>query len=196
MMQVAIGAVIHNDMLTVAIRRGDQLDEPIQHALGTPLEAVALLLDQRVRHRHDDPIIYLEANSTAGAVLDGIRSRDARSRDQIVNGLSAAISVAGAGVMFYDRRSELHYRFRERVSQGKFLVPAAYEQISAFAEQVKDARIFFPYVDDVAQKLGRFPALAVAAVLAAMDVPFRRDATPRDHDPYNPSARGHDPYAH
>lgn len=183
--QVAIGAVIHNDVLTVSIRQGDAINEPVQHTLGTARDAVALLLEQGVRFRHDDPMIYLEAGSTAGAVLDGVRKLDKRSRDQIVNGLAPAVSLAGAGVPFYDRRSELHYRFRERVSQGKLFVPAAYnEQINAFREQVKDGKVFFPYVDEVAAKLGRFPAYAVAAVLAAMDVPPRRVAASRDYDPY------------
>lgn len=195
--ETAIGAVIHHDVITMAIRRGDVLLEPIQHALGNALEAIALLLDQRARHRHDDPMIFLESGSTAGAVLDGIRALDEHSRDRIVDGLSAAASLAGAGVSFYDRRSELHYRFRERVAQGKLLVPAAYnEQISAFAEQVKDGRIFFPHVVDVAQKLGRFPAYAVAGVLAAIEVPPRRTATAPDYNPYSVLDRGHDPYSH
>lgn len=186
--EVAIGAVIHNDVLTISIRQGNELAEPIQAKLGNPLDAVALLLAERVRHRHDDPIIYLESNSTAGAVLEGIRERDEQSRDQIVNGLSGAASYAGAGVAFYDRRSELHYRFLERVAHGKLLVPAVYnDQLIAFAEEIKDGKIFFPYVRDVAQKLGRWPAFAITAVLATLDVPPRRDdgaASRRDHDPY------------
>lgn len=182
--EVAIGAVIHNDALVIAIREGDQLELPIQHTLRNALEGVVLLLGERFRLRHDDPVIFLEANGTAGAVLDGIRKKDSRSRDQIIHGLAAAISGAGAGVEFYDRRSELHHRFHERVAQGKLVVPAAYnEQLAAFGSEVKDGKVFYPHVTDVAAKLGRFPSLAVAAVLAAIDVSPRR-ATRRNHDPY------------
>jgi hypothetical protein len=185
MFDTAIGATIHNDILTVTARDGNQLALPESHKLGTAIDAVALLLEHKFRHRHDDPVIYLESSSTAAAVLDGIKSRDARSRDQIVHGLSTAWSRAGSTVEFYDRRSELHYRFRERVSQGKLLVPAAYnEEITAYVEEVKTGKVFFPYVQDVATKLGRWPVLAVVAVLAAIDMPRRRAGhVTREHNP-------------
>jgi hypothetical protein len=185
-METAIGAVLHGNTLTIVVRQADSLGEPIQHPIPNSLAAVGLLLDLKVEHRHDDPPIFLEANSVAGPVLDEIRQRDKRSRDQIINGLSPALSSAGAGVLFYDRRSELHFRFRERVAAGRLLVPDIFhEQLAAFtsSEQTKDGKVFFPYTDDVAAKLGRYPALAVAAVLAAIDAPPRVDAQPGDYDP-------------
>lgn len=186
MFDVAIGAAIYNDTLTIAVRDGTVLAQPESHKLATPLDAVALLLEVKFRHRHDKPTLYLESSSTAGAVLDGIRSRDARSGDQIINGLSASGARVGATVVeFGDRRSELHYRFRERVAQGTLLVPAAYnEEITAFAEEVKNGKVFFPYVQDVATKLGRWPVLAVVAVLAAIEMPRRAGLVTREHNPY------------
>jgi hypothetical protein len=190
MRDTVIGAAIYSDVLTTAIREGDVLHEPMQHALASARDAIALLLEQRVRHRHDEPVIFLEAGSTAGAVLEGLLEADKRegiqNRDRIVNGLSPAESSVGAGVQFYDRRSELHYRFRERAARDLRVPPAYNDQLAAFGAdgQTKEGRVFFPYVGDVAEKLGRWPALAVAAVLAAIDAPLRRSAR-KDYDPYS-----------
>ena len=185
MFDVSIGAVTHANVLTIAVRDGRQLALPEQHKIATALDAVPILLELKFKHRHDDPVVYLESSSTAGAVLDGIKSRDARSRDQIVNGLAASgARVGSTTVEFADKRSELHYRLRERVSQGALLVPSAYaEDLTAFTEGVKNGRVFFDYITDVAATLGRWPALAVAAVLANIEPPRRHVARVRHQDP-------------
>jgi hypothetical protein len=193
--EVAIGAVVHTGVLTIAVRQGNQLKEPVQHKLDPALnDAVVHLLAEKYRYRHDDPVVYLESGSAEGALLEKLQAADKReginSRDQIIEGLGHPASVSDGGVSFYDRRSELHYRLRQRVECGELLVPAAYnEQISAFDEQVKDGKIFFPYVAAVAEKLGRYPALAVAAVLAVIEAP-RRGSVRRDHNPYELMERG------
>jgi hypothetical protein len=189
MFDTAIGAAIHNDVLTIAVRDGNQLAEPESHKLTAPSDAVATLLELKFKHRHDDPVVYLESSSTAGAVMEKLDEADRReglkSRDQIVNGLSPSYARAGTGVEYYDKRSELHYRFRERVAQKRLLVPAAYnEDITAFAEEVKGGKVFFPYVQDVATRLGHWPVLAVVAVLAAIEVPRRSHAPRKEYDPY------------
>lgn len=189
MHETAIGAVIHNDTLTVVVRQGKRLLEPEQHRIDAPLDAVAHLLALKALHRHDDPIAYLDASSATAAVLDGIRERDEQSRDAIIDGLSPAFALAGPGVHFYNRRSELHYGFRRQVAEGNLLVPALLnEQIMAFAEKERDGKVYFPPAQDVAEKLGRYPAMAVAAVLASIDAPARsRDAASvPDYNPYAP----------
>ena len=189
-MEIVIGAVIHNETLTMVIRRDNFLEEPIQLAVSTPEDAVALLLEQKSKHRHENPMVYFEAGSVAGPVLDGIRRLDVNSRDQSVHGSEPASTSAGGGVQFYNRRSELHYRFRQKVEEGKLSVPAVYhEQIVVFGEgEERDGKIFFPSPLDVAKNLGRFPVLAVGAFLAAIDSPGGGTGTSlTDWDPYAPT---------
>ena len=175
MRECVIGAVLHRDTLTYCVRTDNVLGEPRQQTIATPEQAAALLLHECYLNRHDDPVIYLESGAMAGEVLDSIyeaRKREGiESADEIVNGLSPALSLAEGGIRFADRRSELHHNF-QALARKSLAVPAAYnEQVRAFAQDTHDGKIFFPHVADVAERLGRYPALAVAAVLAAIEVP-------------------------
>jgi hypothetical protein len=84
--------------------------------------------------------------------------------------MSPPLSAAEDNVHFANRRSELFYKFRKRVVDEKLLVPVVYNaQLDAFAESELNGKIFYPNPDDVAGKLGKYPAFALAAVLAAIE---------------------------
>ena len=78
--QLVIGAVINRDTLTYATRRDELLGDPVQEKLGNPIDAVALLLALKARLWVDEPIIFLEASSVAGTVLDQLHEADQRER--------------------------------------------------------------------------------------------------------------------
>jgi hypothetical protein len=163
----AVGAVIVNDQLTVVIRRGDMLEEPLPFTIGTPLSVAAILLKQR---GPDGGVIFIEAGGAAAQVLEEIRKKYSGSRDELVNWLSPPLSIEEANVQFANRRSELFYRFKTKVVERKLFMPPSYnEQLLAFMESELNGKIFYPNPDDVAGKLGKYPAYAVAAVLAAIE---------------------------
>lgn len=183
----AVGAVIHNDTLTLVIRRGDMLEEPLPLPATTPLAVAASLLAQR----RDGAPIYLEAGGLAALALEEVKKRYSKSPDEIVNGMGPAQSMAEDGVLFANRRSELFFRFFEKVEHGKLVLPATFnEQLSAFKQQEQSGKIFFPPPDEVAGKLGKYPALALAAVLAAIEPQRFGTAKTKSN-----SGVGHDPYA-
>ena len=120
MFDTTIGAAIHNDTLTFAVRDGQQAG-PTRAAqagraglCGAPLGPEVQAPTRRPRR--------LYSSSTAGAMekLDAAAKREGiKSRDQIINGLSPSYARVGhTTVEFYDKRSELHYAFRQRVAQG------------------------------------------------------------------------------
>jgi hypothetical protein len=175
----AVGAVLVNDQLTVVVRRGDMLEEPRPFTAATPLSAAAILLKQR---GPDGGVIFIEAGGAAAQVLAEVKRKYSGSRDELVNWLSQPQSMAEKDVFFYNRRSELFYRFKTRVVDKKLFLPPSYtEQFAAFAESELNGKIFFPSPDDVAAKLGKFPAVALAAVLAAIE-PARSGPVPRKSD--------------
>lgn len=184
----AVGAVIVNDQITVVVRRGDMLEEPLQFLIRTLLEAAVILLKQR---GPDGGVIYIESGGQAAQVLEEIRTHYSKSPDEIVNGMAQPRGYADDSVQFANRRSELFYNFRKRIEAGKLLVPSVYnEQLSAFEQSEQSGKIFFPSPDLIAGKLGRYPAYAVAAVLAAIE-PARSGAVKMKSN----SGIGHDPYA-
>ena len=179
----AVGAVIIQDKLTFAIRRGNIIERPVNIKINTPLDAAAKLIFVR---RNSQAIIYLESSGVAGQVLKYIREKFSASPDEVVNGQASARSLL-EGVRFYNRRSELHFLFRQKVENGELLLPAEYaNEIVAFAQSENDGKIYFESPEDVASKLGAYPALAVAAVLAAIESPHRArlKTGPRGHHPY------------
>lgn len=183
MSDVTIGTVIHNGVLTLAVRCGDNLTEPVQQSISTAQEAVALLLDRCVRHRHDKPAIYIESGPLADPVSDAIRKYEHAPNVHVIDGLGTSFS------RFANRRSELHYEFRMQVEEGRLRVPPAYnEQLAAFTQEERNGKVFFPAPLDVADKLGRYPAFAVVAVLAAIET-LKGGAgnSESEWDPYDPT---------
>jgi hypothetical protein len=181
----AVGAVLVNEQLTVVVRRGDMLEEPMPFAIHTSLEAAVMLLKQR---GPGGGIIYIEASGMASQALEAIRAKYSGSHDEIVNGMSPPLSVAEGNVLFANRRSELFYKFRKLVVDEKLLVPVVYtEQLAAFAESELNGKIFYPNPDEIAGKLGKYPTLALAAVLAAIETPkygAGKTKSPAGHDPF------------
>jgi len=186
MNQTAIGAVISDDSLTLAIRRGDLIENPLTFPIVGALDAAALLLAQR----RDQAPIFIEAGGLAALVLAEIKRRYSNSPDKIINGMEPARSVAGGNVEFFNRRSELHFLFRQSLAEGKILMPAIYnEQVASFAPEERNGKIFYPSPEEVADKLGKQPVFAMVAVLAAIETPDRFEgpvlrAVHPGHDPY------------
>src|SRR5690606_36944042 len=95
------------------------------------------------------------------------------SADRVVHGLGPAHAFAPGGVEFADRRSELFHKFARSI-HGDLLVPPDPEltqQLLAFEEGERGGKIAYPSPGDVAERIGRYPAKAVAAVLATIPAP-------------------------
>lgn len=164
MQDVSIGAVIHNNTLTLAVRRGAVLDDPIREPITGAEDAIAIILYHCAQHRHDNPAVRIECGPLADMVCVGVRDKcEHPVHIEIVDGLGAALP------RFANRRSELHYQFRLLVEEGKLRVPQAYhEQLGAFEEQEKGGKVLISSPLEVATKLGQYPARAVAAVLSSI----------------------------
>lgn len=175
--EVAIGAVLHSGTLTAVTRHGTALSLAEEQPAGSPEAAATTLLRMKAelrRSRPCEPVIFLDADHVAGRVLDLILQHDRHSADQIVHGLSPAHAFAPGGVAFADRRSELLHAFLSALHAAKLLVPPDQEltsQLLAFEERERGGKIAYPSPADVAERVGRFPARAIAAVLSAIPAP-------------------------
>lgn len=188
----AMGVVIHDGTLTTAVRCGGKLHDPIRQQFANEQECVAAILVECANHRHARPRLFLFAGSDAAVVRDRIHEldRDLPLVVEIVDGRSSALTLAGAGHEFYNRWSELLYRFYERAAERRLFVPPAYhDQLAAFEEEGdKDGKTFFLSPSDVKKKLGYFPALAIAAILAAIETPSGGPGkSGSEWDPYDPT---------
>jgi hypothetical protein len=159
----AIGVVIHNGTITLAVRRGNVMEEPFVGPAEHPIAAAALILDVKAKYRHDQPVAFIHAAARTDHVLEEILRFDELSVDQAVDGLEPALNPRYA-----NRRSELFMALRRSVEEGALCLPPAYnEQLMAFEPGERERGLWVPPPQDVAAKLGRFPSLAIAAALAA-----------------------------
>lgn len=212
MRDIAIGIVVRDGLLTYVQREGDTLLAPVVVPVESPLVAATHVLELHARrYRHDSPTAYIDAGGAGSAMLDTIveivqrEDADRRGLDCVLVSLQGDAVSSIAGVQFHDRASELMFRFREAAEARTLRIPnldELHEQLDAFAELPGKA-VRFASPLDVERKLGHYPALAVATLLAIVGkdrpvvrAPRRRDFTlSSDHPDHQTKRREHDPYA-
>lgn len=134
-----------------------------------------------------------------------------------VNVAEASDAVARSGrLRFFNIRSQLLWQFREMLDpQYNEAValppdPKLKADLTAFTWTLRNGKIYVLGRDELIKLIGRSPDYASAYVLAALEVPRRRDlevsdrTQQREHDPYAPLAgsgalnakpKEHDPFA-
>lgn len=162
-----IGVVVSGDTLVYVVRRNDELSEPVRESACDVQRAAALLRDrcELADVRHAQPVIYVEANEWADAVVEAICKDQPAPAVSVVNGLDR-----GTG-SYYDRRSQLYGDFQKRVALRTLVIPPSIRaEFDAFAADVgeRDGKVRFPTNEVIELKRGRRPVSMMAAVLAAI----------------------------
>lgn len=165
MSDVAIGLSIHNLAMTVVVRRRNTLAEPVVLRFRDAQEAAAMLLELiATEHRHDEPTLYFEGGPWTDDIVREIHKENNRLplHTEVIEG------TAPTGARFENLRSALHYALRQAVEEGRLRVPPSYhDDLAAFEFDDAGGKVRVESPDRVAEKLSRYPARAVAAVLAA-----------------------------
>lgn len=171
---VAIGAVISGRTLTLAVRRGGKILDPIQKSFDDAHGAAAAILDVVGTFRHDPPSVRILAGADGAVVAARLRelTTEAPLVVELVSGYGKPLTQAGAGHEFANQWSELLYRLHATRADGRLFIPDDYHaQVDAFGnEGDKDGKLIFPSPAEVEKALGAFPARVVAAVLASIPV--------------------------
>lgn len=175
MLEISTGVVARDGLLTYVQREGDMLLAPVVTSVDTPLVAATHVLELHARrYRHDGITVYVDAAGAGAAVVDAIveiithHADDSHDLGCVLVSLQGDAVSSIAGTVFHDRSSELLFRFRELVEARMLRVPSLdelHEQLDAFTEQPGKA-VRFASPLDVERTLGRYPALAVATLLA------------------------------
>lgn len=212
MRDIAVGIVVRDGLLTYVIREDETLLAPVVVSVDSPLVAATHVLELRARrYRHDGITVYVDAAGAGAAVVDALveiithRADDSHDLGCVLVSLQGDAVSSIAGTAFHDRASELVFRFREAAEARTLRIPnldELHEQLDAFTEQPGKA-VRFASPLDVERKLGHYPALAVATLLAIVgkDRPVVRAPRERsytlspDHPDRQPTRREHDPYA-
>jgi hypothetical protein len=192
--ELAVGAVLHDRTLTTVVRHGSVLARAEVGRVQSSEAAAHVLMQLKLELRADgDAAIFLDANHMPdlGHVHELLRQHDdPHGNAQLVYGLSAAHTCAPSGIEYANRRSELFDRYLHQLYNSLLVPPDELMavELEAFAVGERDGKIVYPSPVEVAEKINRYPARALAAVLSTIPAPppgaLKNRARPFDYDPY------------
>lgn len=192
--EVSIGATYHDGYLSVAVRVNHEILAPIEHHHAEHVaSAAALVMAARQVHWRDLPRLHVtgdDATPLMEALRDNYRAfpeGNPRPVDTLVDW------YAQAGATYANQGSRLFADFAERIRSADVLLPAdakLTEELVTFERTYLGGAVSYTAPDQIARTFNRYPARALAVLLAAIPAPRRHVARQSmNYDPVAQAAR-------
>ncbi len=199
MESIVLGIVYHAGTLTTGTRRGQKLGSNAQRTNVAAGVALSTIFDLANTHRHYSPFFHLAGDDIA-RIIESLQRAN----------IPCAVFTWHAPVndRFANLGSRAFAELREQINSGLRSGSAddlLAQEMEVFKPDDSSGKIRYPSPDIAAEALGRYPARALAMLLANQyegapateyrplaggPIPLQRDS--RGHEPY--SGGGHKPF--
>jgi hypothetical protein len=186
-MNTVIGATFHDAQLTVVLRSGHTFASITQRENLTDGEALNSLLSIATDLRHENPIVYMTGDD-GPRLAQRMSALEFRPFCQSFDWLSAS-----NGASFANAGTEMFTRLIGDIRAGRLTLSrdgALLDELEAFKPDRVGDKHKYAHPDDVGEALGRYPARALATLMAYL--PERQTAVVQQNSQH-PSG-GHTPF--